>query len=102
MCAIRDLLSQEDDTRHYSVHVNIQDVLEFDPQLGYMVLHHPVLLLNIFEEAILRVQMMTMEAECYKAEGMRVSLPLKIRFPRRSELNMLFRSGCGAGVERQE
>lgn len=43
--------------RHLSFEINSQDIINFDPQLGYLVMQHPVLLLPIFEEAVLRVQM---------------------------------------------
>ena len=45
-----------DVSHHYSVTINFQDLTHFDPGLAYCVLHHPKLLLPIFEEALDELQ----------------------------------------------
>lgn len=42
---------------HHPFVVNAQDVIAFNPQVGYLLMYNPMVLLPIFEEAVLRVQM---------------------------------------------
>jgi DNA helicase MCM9 len=55
--AVRELLEREDEMGHHPLVVNAQDVIAFHPQVGYLLMYNPILLLPIFEEAVLRVQM---------------------------------------------
>ena len=57
MGRVREVLADDDERQHYAFDVNAQDVIAFDPELGYLVLQHPVLLLPIFEEAVIRCQL---------------------------------------------
>ncbi len=55
--AVRELLEREDDMGHHPFVVNAQDMIAFHPQVGYLLMYNPMVLLPIFEEALLRVQM---------------------------------------------
>jgi hypothetical protein len=90
MTQLRELLAHEDETRHFSFTTNIQDIIQYDPQLGYMLIYHPVLLLPIFEEAILRAQIKTIDAACNasykrvsKHQGSAQSLPYRSKMVER-------------------
>ena len=57
LARVREVVEEEDEVRHLSYEINSQDIINFDPLLGFLVLQYPILLLPIFEEAVLRVQM---------------------------------------------
>lgn len=55
--ALQELLEQDDEMGHHPFVVNAQDVIAFNPQVGYLLMYNPMVLLPIFEEGVLRVQM---------------------------------------------
>jgi len=55
--ALKELLHRDDEMGHHSFVVNAQDIIAFNPMVGYLLMYNPMVLLPIFEEAVLRVQL---------------------------------------------
>ncbi|CAM9762668.1 unnamed protein product, partial [Phaeothamnion confervicola] len=51
-----DILAPSNSDMHYGLKVHAQDLIHHDPTLAYLVLHHPTLLLPLFDEALIKVQ----------------------------------------------
>jgi len=50
------VLEAADESMHYPFPINAQEVVAFDPKIGYLLIQNPTLLLPVFEEAVLRLQ----------------------------------------------
>ena len=55
---IRDMLHSEKEDAHYSLQIDAQELLEYNPQIGFLLLKHPTFLLALLEEAILSAQLL--------------------------------------------
>ena len=55
MDRLDEILIELDDWRHYALDISLLDLLDFNQQLGTLLVHKPTLILPLFAEAIQQV-----------------------------------------------